>query len=94
MAIKVIDMEEVEDDLEELMKEIDILARSRCENITEYHVSFNRPGTSELWIVMQVRMNSLPTQTPFWKTNQPSFPHSLISTLFLSHSLWLVPLQT
>ncbi|CAG9466447.1 unnamed protein product [Pedinophyceae sp. YPF-701] len=54
VAIKIIDMEDVEDDLEDLMKEIDILARSKSKNITEYMHSFNVPGTSQLWIIMQL----------------------------------------
>ncbi|KAK9868947.1 hypothetical protein WJX84_006310 [Apatococcus fuscideae] len=54
VAIKVIDLEDVEDDIEDIYREVAVLARCDCPNITRYFASVLRPGSSELFIVMEL----------------------------------------
>ncbi|GLI67977.1 hypothetical protein VaNZ11_012179 [Volvox africanus] len=54
VAIKVIDLEDVEDDIQDIHKEIQALAGCKCKNITEYYGSVVRPGSAELHIVMEL----------------------------------------
>ncbi|GFR49623.1 hypothetical protein Agub_g11694 [Astrephomene gubernaculifera] len=54
VAIKVIDLEDVEDDIQEIHKEIQMLAGCKCKNITEYYGSVLRSGSAELHIVMEL----------------------------------------
>jgi len=54
VAIKVIDLEDVEDDVEDIYKEISTLAGCRSPNITEYYASVIRPGSSEIMIIMEL----------------------------------------
>ncbi|KAF5839552.1 kinase-like domain-containing protein [Dunaliella salina] len=54
VALKVIDLEDVEDDIEDIHKEITMLAGCRCKNITEYHGSLLKPRSTELMIVMEL----------------------------------------
>ncbi|KAK9843397.1 hypothetical protein WJX81_000440 [Elliptochloris bilobata] len=54
VAIKVIDLEDVEDDIEDIHQEVAVLARCRAPNITEYYASVLRPGTTQLLIVMEL----------------------------------------
>ncbi|CAL5224972.1 g7746 [Coccomyxa viridis] len=59
VAIKVIDLDDVEDDIEDIHKEVSTLARCQSQNITQYYASVLKPGTSELLIVMELMAASV-----------------------------------
>lgn len=59
VAIKVIDLEDVEDDIGEIQKEIQALAQCQSPYITGYVGSHLAPGTTTLWIVMELMHCSL-----------------------------------
>ena len=59
VAIKVIDLEDVEDDIGEIQKEIQALAQCQSPYITGYVGSHLPPGTTTLWIVMELMQCSL-----------------------------------
>ncbi|WIA22461.1 hypothetical protein OEZ85_004759 [Tetradesmus obliquus] len=59
VAIKVIDLEEIEDDIEDIHKEIATLAGCRSPFITRYHASLIPPGSSQLLIVMELLLGSV-----------------------------------
>lgn len=59
VAIKVIDLEDVEDDIEDIHKEVQVLARCRSQNITEYYASVLQPGSTELMIIMELMAASV-----------------------------------
>eukprot|EP00878_Enallax_costatus_P017795 GHUV01018698.1.p1 GENE.GHUV01018698.1~~GHUV01018698.1.p1 ORF type:complete len:270 (+),score=54.09 GHUV01018698.1:1121-1930(+) len=59
VAIKVIDLEEIEDDIEDIHKEIATLAGCRSPFITQYHASLIPPGSSQLLIVMELLAGSV-----------------------------------
>ncbi|KIZ06977.1 hypothetical protein MNEG_0971 [Monoraphidium neglectum] len=54
VAIKVIDLEDIEDDIEDIHKEISALAGCRSDHITRYFGSVMQPGSSELLILMEL----------------------------------------
>lgn len=51
VAIKVIDLEEAEDEVDDIQKEISVLSQCRCPFITEYYGSYLHD--TKLWIVME-----------------------------------------
>lgn len=59
VAIKVIDLEEIEDDIEGIHKEVSTLAGCRCPFITTYHGCLVPPGSSQLLIIMELLAGSV-----------------------------------
>eukprot|EP00894_Picocystis_sp_ML_P001423 jgi/Pico_ML_1/51940/g2728.t1 len=53
VAIKIIDLDEAEEDIEEIKKEISVLSMCRSKYVTQYHAALLIPGTTRLWIVME-----------------------------------------
>lgn len=52
VAIKVVDIDNEEDDIQEIQSEITLLSRCDCNNITRYYGSYVHIQTSKLWIIM------------------------------------------
>lgn len=53
VAIKIIDLDEAEEDIEEIKKEISVLSMCRSKYVTQYYTALLIPGTTRLWIVME-----------------------------------------
>lgn len=51
MAIKIVDVENADDDVEDIIQEISILSELQSPYVTQYHGSFLKG--SELWIIME-----------------------------------------
>lgn len=43
-----------DDDIEDIQREVAVLADCRCDAITQYHASLVEPATSQLLIVMEL----------------------------------------
>jgi len=52
VAIKVIDVEEAEDDINDIQKEIQVLAELQCDQLIAYKASFM--AGNELWLIMEL----------------------------------------
>ncbi|BDA40402.1 probable serine/threonine-protein kinase 24 at N-terminal half [Coccomyxa sp. Obi] len=81
VAIKVIDLEDVEDDIEDIHKEVAVLARCRSENITDYYASVLKPGSSELFIVMELMAASVADLLDERPLGEPEIAHILRQVL-------------
>eukprot|EP01023_Acetabularia_acetabulum_P058873 TRINITY_DN7012_c1_g1_i2.p1 TRINITY_DN7012_c1_g1~~TRINITY_DN7012_c1_g1_i2.p1 ORF type:complete len:165 (-),score=8.50 TRINITY_DN7012_c1_g1_i2:73-534(-) len=54
VAIKVLDMEEIKEDIESLYKEVQALKDCHSEYITQFHDAFVPPQTHQLHIIMEL----------------------------------------
>ncbi|KAK9916803.1 hypothetical protein WJX75_007240 [Coccomyxa subellipsoidea] len=81
VAIKVIDLEDVEDDIEDIHKEVAVLAKCRSVNITEYYASVLKPGSSELFIVMELMAASVADLLDEQPLEEPEIAHVLRQVL-------------
>lgn len=53
VAIKIIDLDDAEEDIEDIRKEIAVLSMCRSKYVTHYYSALLIPGTARLWIVME-----------------------------------------
>eukprot|EP00775_Hariotina_reticulata_P001257 gene1257-1597_t len=75
VAIKVIDLEEIEDDIEDIHKEIGILAGCRSPFITRYLGSLIPPRSSQLLIIMELLVGSVADAVRGWILGALSYLH-------------------
>ncbi|GMH37257.1 hypothetical protein BSKO_05130 [Bryopsis sp. KO-2023] len=64
LAIKVIELDNFQEDMDDIRKEISAMAVCNCENITEYYDSVLLPGSSELLIMMELMACSVADMLP------------------------------
>ncbi|KAG2484274.1 hypothetical protein HYH03_016918 [Edaphochlamys debaryana] len=81
VAIKIIDLEDVEDDIQDIHKEIQTLAGCRCRNITQYYASVLRPGSAELAIVMELMACSVADLVHHGPLDEPCIAYILAQVL-------------
>ncbi|EFJ43215.1 hypothetical protein VOLCADRAFT_66196 [Volvox carteri f. nagariensis] len=81
VAIKVIDLENVEDDIQDIHKEIQALAGCKCKNITEYYGSVAPPGTAELCIIMELMACSVSDLVQHGPLDEPCIAYILSQVL-------------
>ncbi|KAK9823509.1 hypothetical protein WJX72_003256 [[Myrmecia] bisecta] len=89
VAIKVIDLEDVEDDIEDIHKEVAVLARCKSNNITEYYASVLKPGSTELLIVMELMATSVADLLEEVQLDEPCLAwilHEVLQALAYLHS--------
>ncbi|XP_024388852.1 uncharacterized protein [Physcomitrium patens] len=89
VAIKVIDLEEAEDEVEDIQKEISVLGQCRSPHITEYYGSYLH--TTKLWIVMEYMAGGsvsdlLETGPPLDEVSIASILRELLLSLDYLHS--------
>ncbi|EIE22150.1 Pkinase-domain-containing protein [Coccomyxa subellipsoidea C-169] len=83
VAIKVIDLEDVPSMTLQSMflQEVAVLAKCRSENITEYYASVLKPGSSELFIVMELMAASVADLLDERPLEEPEIAHVLRQVL-------------
>lgn len=81
VAIKVIDLEDIEDDIEDIHKEIATLAGCSCKQITGYYASVLKPGSTELFIVMELMSCSVADLLQHGPLDEASIAYILRETL-------------
>ncbi|GBG63339.1 hypothetical protein CBR_g37697 [Chara braunii] len=77
VAIKIIDLEEAEDDVEDIQKEIAVLSQCRSQYVTEYYGSYLH--NTKLWIVMEYMAGG--SVSDLVKTGPPLDEFSIASIL-------------
>ncbi|GLC34747.1 hypothetical protein PLESTB_001159100 [Pleodorina starrii] len=81
VAIKVIDLEDVADDIQDVHKEIQALAGCKCKNITEYYGSVVRSGSAELHIIMELMACSVTEMVQHGPLDEPCIAFILSQVL-------------
>jgi len=81
VAIKVIDLEDVEDTLDVVTREVDALTRVRCPQVVEYSSSFLTPGTSQLNVVMQLMACSARDMLSRRRLDEPAIAYVVAEVL-------------
>ncbi|CAI5983155.1 unnamed protein product [Closterium sp. NIES-65] len=88
VAVKIIDLEEAEDDVEDIQKEIALLAECRAPNITRYYGS--SVHNTKLWIVMEFMAGGsvadLLQEAPLDEASIAYILHDLLQALEYLHS--------
>ncbi|GJP49337.1 hypothetical protein CLOM_g8560, partial [Closterium sp. NIES-68] len=88
VAVKIIDLEEAEDDVEDIQKEIALLAECRAPNITRYYGS--SVHNTKLWIVMEFMAGGsvadLLQESPLDEASIAYILHDLLQALEYLHS--------
>eukprot|EP00879_Flechtneria_rotunda_P025416 GHRR01027008.1.p2 GENE.GHRR01027008.1~~GHRR01027008.1.p2 ORF type:complete len:169 (+),score=42.82 GHRR01027008.1:216-722(+) len=82
VAIKVIDLEDIEDDIDDIRKEIAMLAGCReCPYITRYYASLIPPGSTQLLIVMELMAGSVADAVSVYPLNEACLAYVLSQVL-------------
>lgn len=81
VAIKVIDLEDVEDGIEDIYKEISVLAGCRCNHITRYFGCALQPSGTELNIVMELMAGSVADLIDYQQLDERVIAYLLHETL-------------